>query len=248
MVIFFGDSCRHHQTIFLEQVVIRNFSNVMEVKMKPFVPSLVSRISTKKRVGVLISGSGTNLQALTDSTQTSNIGAEIVLVMSNKDKVEGLKRAERANIPTKVIDHRNFPNREDFDKALLNELVGARVEIVCLAGFMRILTGEFTSKWKGKLINVHPALLPLCKGTHAQKQVVEAGVTVSGCTVHFVDETVDGGLIIVQEAVPVYVDGTEEMLTEKIKVAEHKAFPRALELVATDKIKIGPNDRLVWTV
>jgi phosphoribosylamine--glycine ligase/phosphoribosylglycinamide formyltransferase/phosphoribosylformylglycinamidine cyclo-ligase len=119
MLIFFGDSCRHHETIFLEQVVIKNFSNVMEVKMKPFVLSLVSRISTKKRVGVLISGSGTNLQALIDSTQTSNIGAEIVLVMSNKDNVEGLKRAKRANIPTKVISHKNFANRGDFDKALL---------------------------------------------------------------------------------------------------------------------------------
>ncbi|XP_063917756.1 trifunctional purine biosynthetic protein adenosine-3 [Zophobas morio] len=229
-----------------EQVIVKNFSKVLEAKMKPFVPSLVSKITTKKRVGVLISGSGTNLQALIDGTQTSDTGAEIVLVISNKDNVEGLNRAVRANIPTKIIRHKDYPNREDFDQALHNELVRSGVEIVCLAGFMRILTGQFTSKWKGKLINIHPALLPLFKGTHAQKQALDAGVRVSGCTVHFVEEAVDGGHIITQETVPIELNDTEETLTERIKQAEHKAFPRALEWVAKEKVKIGDDNKLVW--
>ncbi|XP_044253731.1 trifunctional purine biosynthetic protein adenosine-3 [Tribolium madens] len=229
-----------------DQVIVKNFSKVMEIGMKPFVPILVSKIANKMRIGVLISGSGTNLQALIDGTQTADLGAEIVLVISNKDNVEGLRRAERANIPTKVISHKAYPNREDFDRALHNELVYAGVELICLAGFMRILTGEFTAKWKGKLINIHPALLPLFKGTHAQKQALEAGVRISGCTVHFVEEAVDGGHIITQEAVPIELDDTEETLTERIKTAEHKAFPRALEWVAKGKVRIGEDNKLVW--
>lgn len=235
-----------HNTFFLEQVIVKNFSKTMEFRMKPFVPSLINQISSKKRVGVLISGSGTNLQALIDGTQTADLGAEIVLVISNKDNVEGLKRAERAGIPTKVISHKAYPNRVDFDNALHNELIYAGVEIICLAGFMRILTGEFTTKWHGKLINIHPALLPLFKGTHAQKQALEAGVRISGCTVHFVDATVDGGHIITQEAVPIELDDTEESLVERIKTAEHKAFPRALEWVAKGKVRIGDDNKLVW--
>ncbi|RZC33297.1 trifunctional purine biosynthetic protein adenosine-3 [Asbolus verrucosus] len=229
-----------------EQVIVTNFAKVMEISMKQYVPSVISQIADKKQVGVLISGSGTNLQALIDSTQNANIGAEIVLVISNKDNVEGLRRAERAGIATKVISHKNYPNREEFDNVLHNELISAGVEIVCLAGFMRILTGEFTSKWKGKLINIHPALLPLFKGTHAQKQALEAGVRVSGCTVHFVEEAVDGGHIITQEAVPIELNDTEETLTERIKTAEHKAYPRALEWVAKGKVRIGEDNKLVW--
>lgn len=158
--------------------------------MRKYIPVVIQRISApKKRVGVLISGTGSNLQALIDATldPSRHMGAEIVLVLSNKPNVQGLKRAERAGIATKVLSHKNYGSREEFDRAMHDELIAAKVEIVCLAGFMRILSGEFVSKWKGRLLNVHPALLPLFKGTHAQRQALEAGVRVSGCTVHFVE-------------------------------------------------------------
>ncbi|CAH0563331.1 unnamed protein product [Brassicogethes aeneus] len=233
-----------------EQVVVRNFTEVMEVSMRKYVPHVVSKCAVaKKRVGVLISGSGTNLQALIDATldPLSQMGCEIVLVLSNKPNAQGLERAERVNIPTKVLSHKDYSSREDFDKAIHNELIAASVDIVCLAGFMRILSGEFTRKWKGKLINVHPALLPLFKGTHAQKQALEAGVRVSGCSVHFVEEDVDAGAIITQETVPIEVNDTEDILIERIKTAEHKAFPRALKLLATEKVKLGDNNKIIWS-
>ncbi|KAL3273731.1 hypothetical protein HHI36_015160 [Cryptolaemus montrouzieri] len=232
------------------QVVVENFSEVMEAAMKPYVQKLVEKHSVaKKRVGVLISGSGTNLQALIDATTdpSQNIGAEIVLVISNKDNVEGIRRAERVGIRTRVISHKTYPTREEYDKKLDEELRSADVDIICLAGFMRILSAAFTTKWKGKLINVHPALLPSFKGMHAQRQAIEARVKISGCSVHFVEADVDAGAIIVQEAVPVDVNDTEESLTEKIKLAEHKAFPRALHLVATDKVKLGDDNKLIWS-
>ncbi|XP_044758576.1 trifunctional purine biosynthetic protein adenosine-3 [Coccinella septempunctata] len=234
-----------------KQVIVENFAEVMEKDMRLFVPDLIQRqIVNKKRVGVLISGSGTNLQALIDATSdtSQNIGAEIVLVISNKDNVEGLKRASRAGIQTKVISHKNHASREDYDRKLDEELKLAGVELVCLAGFMRILSAEFTNKWRGRLINIHPALLPSFRGTHAQRQAIEAKVKISGCTAHFVDADVDTGAIIAQEAVPVEVDDTEESLTEKIKVAEHKVFPRALQLVATGKVRLGDDNKVVWLV
>ncbi|KAK9888335.1 hypothetical protein WA026_000591 [Henosepilachna vigintioctopunctata] len=234
-----------------EQVIVDNFSEVMELGMRPFIPQVVEKYSmSKKRVGVLISGSGTNLQALIDATfdTSRNIGAEIVLVISNKKNVEGLKRAERANIPTMVISHGSYGSREEYDRRLDAELQSFQVDIVCLAGFMRILSAEFTKKWSGKLINIHPALLPSFKGTHAQRQALEAGVKVTGCTAHFVEADVDAGAIIAQESVPVDVGETEETLTEKIKVAEHKIFPYALQLVATEKVKIGTDNKLIWSL
>lgn len=145
-----------------------------------------------------------------------------------------------------MLNHKDFASREEFDRAMHNELIVAGVDIVCLAGFMRILSGEFTRKWKGKLINVHPALLPLFKGTHAQRQALEAGVRISGCTVHFVEEDVDAGAIITQEAVPVEINDTEEDLIERIKTAEHRAFPRALQLVATGKVYLDKENKLIW--
>nr|UXX33476.1 trifunctional purine biosynthetic protein adenosine-3-like protein [Holotrichia oblita] len=233
----------------MPSVIVQNFTETMELKMKKYVPYAVNINATPKiKVGVLISGTGTNLQALIDTTMnpTYHMGAEIVLVISNKPDVEGLRRAERAQIPTKVLKHKNYSSREEFDEAMHAELIKAGVEIVCLAGFMRILSGTFTQKWKGKLINVHPALLPSFKGTHAQKQALEAGVKISGCSVHFVEEDVDAGAIITQEAVPIHVDDTVEILTERIKTAEHRAYPRALQLLATGKVRLS-NDKLVWT-
>ncbi|XP_019761020.1 trifunctional purine biosynthetic protein adenosine-3 isoform X1 [Dendroctonus ponderosae] len=232
-----------------DQVVVKNFTNVLEQTMRPYVPELISKLSeSKKKVGVLISGSGTNLQALINATQdsTQHLGAEIVLVISNIPDVEGLKRAERAGIASKVLSHKDYRNRVDFDMALNKELTIAGVEIVCLAGFMRILSVDFCEKWRGRLINVHPALLPLFKGTHAQRQALEAGVRVSGCTVHFVEPDVDAGAIIVQETVPIEVYDTEESLIERIKTAEHKAFPKALKLLATGKVRLGSDKKIFW--
>ncbi|KAL1488872.1 hypothetical protein ABEB36_014667 [Hypothenemus hampei] len=232
-----------------DQVIVKNFGKVLEQSMRPYVPELVSRLSQpKKKIGVLISGSGTNLQALIDASQDplQHLGAEIVLVISNVPQVEGLKRAEKAGIRTLVLRHKDYEKRVDFDMAMDKELTLAGVEIICLAGFMRILSIEFCEKWRGRLINVHPALLPLFKGTHAQRQALEAGVRVTGCTVHFVEPDVDAGAIIVQETVPIEVYDTEETLVDRIKKAEHKAFPKALQLLATGKVRLGSDKKIFW--
>lgn len=199
----------------------------------------------KKRVGVLISGSGTNLQALIDATRDTNFGinGEIVLVISNKSDAFGLKRAETAKIPNITVSHLSFRSctkpRVEFDRRLTAELEKHQVDIVCLAGFMRILSEEFVRHWKGKLINIHPSLLPKYPGLHAQEQAFKDSPrdTVSGCTVHFVDEGVDTGAIIWQESVPILKQDTVEALTERIHKAEHYAFPHALRLLANDIIK-----------
>lgn len=135
-----------------------------------------------------MTGSGTNLQALIDSTTNpnKNSNAEIVLVISNKPNVKGLERAEKANIPTLVIKHTDYPSRVDFDMAVHKVLAEQNIDLVCLAGFMRVLSPEFVNLWNGKMINIHPALLPSFKGTHAHRQALEAGVRITGCTVHFV--------------------------------------------------------------
>lgn len=145
----------------------------------------------KKRVGVLISGSGTNLQALIDHANNPNIGsmAEIALVISNKAGVEGLRRAENAGIPTLVVSHKEYPTREAFDRVMTQALEKANIQIVCLAGFMRICSSEFVRHWRGRLINIHPSLLPSFKGSNAHELALAAGVRVTGCTVHFVEVT-----------------------------------------------------------
>lgn len=169
------------------RVVVKNFANALAPAMKPHMEKVSLR--AKRRVGVLISGSGTNLQAIINHVQDPTVGslAEIALVISNKDGVEGLKRAEKAGIPTKVVSHKDFKTREDFDMELLRLLQSADVEFVVLAGFMRILTSVFVNSFRGRLINIHPALLPSFKGTHAHKQALDAGVRVTGCSVHFVE-------------------------------------------------------------
>ncbi|XP_060054628.1 trifunctional purine biosynthetic protein adenosine-3 isoform X2 [Erinaceus europaeus] len=200
----------------------------------------------KARVAVLISGTGSNLQALIDSTREPNSSAHIVLVISNKAAVAGLDKAERAGIPTRVINHKSYKSREDFDTAVDQVLQEFSTDIVCLAGFMRILSGPFVKKWNGRMLNIHPSLLPAFKGSNAHEQALAAGVTVTGCTVHFVAEDVDAGQIILQEAVPVQRADTVATLSERVKLAEHKIFPTALELVASGTVQLGENGKICW--
>lgn len=231
------------------QVRVKNFVSVMERVMRPYVSSAM-RVHThnRKRVAVLISGDGSNLQSLIDATSdpTKATGAQIVLVISNKPGVHGLIRAQNADIPTKVIPHAAYKSRLEFDMAIHSELLAFGAEIVCLAGFMRILTGEFVRLWRGRLINIHPALLPLFKGTHAHRQALEAGVRITGCTAHFVEEDVDAGAILVQESVQIELGDTEETLQKRVKLTEHKVFPKALTLVATGKASLDESGKLVW--
>lgn len=204
--------------------------------------------SARKRtkVAVLISGTGTNLQALMEQVKKPSSSAEIVVVISNRPGVMGLKRASMAGIQTRVVDHKLYGSRAEFDGTIDKVLEEFGVELVCLAGFMRILTGPFVRKWSGKMLNIHPSLLPSFKGVNAQKQALQAGVRVTGCTVHFVAEEVDAGAIVVQEAVPILVTDTEESLSERIREAEHRAFPAALELVASGGLKLRDDGRIVW--
>ena len=160
------------------------------------------------KVGVLISGSGTNLQALIDDCACADAESEIVLVLSNRADAFGLTRAERAGLPQRVIDHREYDTRAAFEQALSQALEASGVELVCLAGFMRVLTTDFVERWRDRLINIHPSLLPAFKGLDTHARAIEAGVRIAGCTVHFVRPEVDNGPIIVQAAVPVLPDDT----------------------------------------
>uniref|UniRef100_A0A1A8MCU7 Trifunctional purine biosynthetic protein adenosine-3 n=5 Tax=Nothobranchius TaxID=28779 RepID=A0A1A8MCU7_9TELE len=200
----------------------------------------------RMRVGVLISGTGTNLQALMEQAKRPSSSAQIVVVISNRPGVLGLKKASLAGIQTRVVDHKLYGSRAEFDGTIDRVLEEFGVELVCLAGFMRILTGTFVRKWSGKLLNIHPSLLPSFKGVNAQKQALQAGVRVTGCTVHFVAEEVDAGAIIVQEAVPVMVGDTEESLSDRIREAEHRAFPAALELVSSGSVLLGDDGNICW--
>uniref|UniRef100_A0A8D0AXL4 Trifunctional purine biosynthetic protein adenosine-3 n=1 Tax=Sander lucioperca TaxID=283035 RepID=A0A8D0AXL4_SANLU len=189
---------------------------------------------------------GTNLQALIEQAKRPSSSAEIVVVISNRPGVQGLKRASLAGIQTRVVDHKLYGSRAEFDGTIDRVLEEFGVELVCLAGFMRILTGTFVKKWNGKLLNIHPSLLPSFKGVNAQKQALQAGVRVAGCTVHFVAEEVDAGAIVVQEAVPVLGSDTEESLSDRIREAEHRAFPAALELVASGAVRLGEDGHIMW--
>ncbi len=195
-------------------------------------------MSGRKRTAILISGRGTNLQALIDAAKDPAYPAEIALVLSNNADAAGLARAEKAGIATQTVSHRGHTTRESFDAKLHNALVAARIEIVCLAGFMRILSDEFVRRWQGRLINIHPSLLPAFKGMGVHARVLEAGVRISGCTVHFVIPELDSGAIIAQAAVPVFPEDSAETLAARTLEAEHKLYPLALELLAAGKVKL----------
>ena len=199
----------------------------------------------RKKVGVLVSGRGSNLQALLDACADPAFPAEIVLVISNIPGVFALERAEKAGVATKVIPHKGFPSREAFDAEMDKALRAAGVEIVCLAGFMRLLSADFTESWRGSMINIHPALLPSFKGLHTHQRAIEAGVKLHGCTVHLVTPDLDDGPILVQEAVPVLADDTEDSLAARVLEKEHKAFPLALRLLAEGKVVVDGNRALI---
>ena len=195
----------------------------------------------KRRVGVLISGRGSNLAALIEAARRPGYPAEIALVLSNRADAGGLSRARDAGIATAVVPHRDFSTREAFEAAMHERLVAAGCEIVCLAGFMRVLTASFVRLWTDRLINIHPSLLPAFPGLDVHRRALESGATIAGCTVHFVREGVDDGPIIVQAAVPVMPDDDEDALAARILTAEHQAYPRALALVAAGAFRIEGN-------
>jgi phosphoribosylglycinamide formyltransferase-1 len=192
----------------------------------------------KKRVAILISGRGSNMQALINACAEAGFPAEVKLVISNKAEAPGLEFAKKHNIKTDVISHKTFTDRADYDAELHRTLVTNQIEIVCLAGFMRLLSAEFTEVWRDKVINIHPSLLPAFKGVDTHKRALETGVKFSGCTVHYVRPAMDEGPIILQAACPVLPDDTEEKLAARVLELEHKAYPIALKLVASGAAKV----------
>ncbi len=189
-------------------------------------------MADKLRVAVLLSGRGSNLEALIRSCRERNSPAEIVLVIANNPEAGGLAIARDNRIATTVVDHRRFASREAFDAALDMRLRQDKVALVCLAGFMRLLTPGFVEDWRGRMLNIHPSLLPAFKGRHPQRQALEAGATLSGCTVHYVTPEMDAGPIVAQEQVPVLAGDDEASLSARILEAEHRLYPRALKAVA----------------
>jgi phosphoribosylglycinamide formyltransferase 1 len=193
---------------------------------------------SKKRVAVLISGRGSNMTALIEAAQAKDYPAEIVLVVSNRPDAAGLARAREAAIATAVVDHRPFgADREAFERALDDELRKRGIEIVCLAGFMRLLTSWFIGRWRGRILNIHPALLPEFKGLDTHRRALEAGVKRHGATVHFVVEETDAGPVISQQSVPVLQGDTEATLAARVLEIEHRIYPEALRLVAEGSLQ-----------
>ena len=190
----------------------------------------------RRPVAVLISGSGSNLQALLDASARSSY--EIVKVISNVPDAFGLTRAKRAGIGTAVLDHRDFPDRAGFDRAIGTELTSSGAELICLAGFMRILGKELVDAWPDRILNIHPALLPSFRGLHTHERALRAGVRVHGCTVHVVRPALDEGPIVVQGVVPVLEGDDADRLARRVIELEHQAYPLALELVASGKAHV----------
>jgi phosphoribosylglycinamide formyltransferase 1 len=200
------------------------------------------------RLGILVSGSGSNLQAILDACAGRRIPAEVAVVICNVREARALQRARDARVPAVVLPHQEHPTREDYDARLVAELRARGAELVCLAGFMRLVTPVLLSAFPQRVINIHPSLLPAFPGMHGVRQALRAGVRVSGCTVHFVDEATDNGPIVVQAAVPVLDGDTEESLAARILVQEHRIYPRAIQLMAEGRVQIdGRRVRIAGT-
>ena len=188
------------------------------------------------RVGVLISGRGSNLKSLLDACAAPGFPAAIVTVLANRPAAGGLDHARAAGVPAEVVDHRAYAGREAFEAALTGALEAAGVELVCLAGFMRVVTPGFVRHWQGRMINIHPSLLPLFPGLDTHARALAAGVKLHGCSVHFVSEEVDGGPIIGQAAVPVLPGDDPASLADRVLAAEHRLYPACLRLVAEGRV------------
>ncbi|XP_065205635.1 trifunctional purine biosynthetic protein adenosine-3-like [Planococcus citri] len=231
------------------QVQVRNFEKAILKVMNPLIPVLLSpKYTAYKRVAVMISGTGTNLKALIESTiNDPHSPAKIVYVISSRANVKGIDIAEENGIPYQVIQRNRQHSTEDNDRPIVQALQKEKIDIVCLAGYMHILSDWFVKQWSGKMINIHPSLLPSFKGLAAQKQALNAEVKFTGCTVHFVEAEVDSGGIIDQRVVPIYSNDTEEILVERIKEYEHQVFPYALKLLASGKIKLDSvTKKVIW--
>ena len=194
------------------------------------------------KVGVLISGRGSNLQALLDACADPTFPAEIALVISNVEGTQGLERAEAAGVATRLVNHKDFPDRESFDRKMDEALRAAGIELVCLAGFMRLLSTGFVESWQGRMINIHPSLLPAFKGLRTHAQALAAGVKEHGCTVHYVTPALDDGPAILQGTVPVLDGDTEESLAERVLKVEHRLYPEALRRIAEGRAPCAGSD------
>jgi len=186
-----------------------------------------------------VSGRGSNLQAIIDSIERKELNVRLSIVISSTKDAPALKRAEKHGIETVFIDPATYPNKKAYDKALIDKLEEIPIDLICLAGYMRILGKEFIQTFSGKIINIHPSLLPAFPGLNAQKQAVEYGVKFSGCTVHFVDAGVDSGPIILQTAVPVYDNDGEESLSKRILEQEHHLYPKAIKMIKENKFNVN---------
>jgi phosphoribosylglycinamide formyltransferase 1 len=195
-------------------------------------------MSGRTKLGVLVSGSGSNLQALLDACARPDFPAEVAVVVSNVPTAFAMERAKKAGVATVVLEHKAFGSRADFEKALVEKLVAAGVEWVCLAGFMRLLGVDFLGRFAGRVLNIHPSLLPAFPGLHAQRQALERAVKVAGCTVHFVDPGMDTGPIIAQAVVPVLPGDDEAALSARILKEEHRLYPLVVKLVATGAVRL----------
>lgn len=195
-------------------------------------------LSARRRVGVLISGRGSNMMALAEAARAAHYPAEIALVLSNRPNAAGLAWAREQGIATAALDHKAYATREAFEDAMQSTLDAARVELIACAGFMRLMTATFVGRWAGRMINIHPSLLPLYPGLHTHARAIADGVRIAGCTVHFVTSEMDAGPIIAQGAVPVIDGDTPDTLADRILAVEHRIYPHALALVASGSARL----------
>ncbi len=209
----------------------------------------------QKRVAVFVSGGGSNLQALIDECAKPDAPARIVLVLSNNADAFGLQRAAQVGIATAVVNHRDFPDRPSFEKAISNTLAAQDVDIICLAGFMRVLTPDFVEDWRDRMLNIHPSLLPDYKGLHTHERALADGRTEHGCTVHLVRPALDDGPLLIQATVPILPEDDPDRLAARVLVQEHRIYPAALRLLASGAVTVdgeqavinGRPGPLVWT-
>lgn len=191
----------------------------------------------EKRIVVMISGSGSNLQAIIDAIAGGHINGRIAAVLSNKAGVFGLERAEKAGIPQIVIDHKGFEDRESFDAAMIEAMDAYQPDLIVMAGFMRILSAKFIQHYQGRMLNIHPSLLPEYKGLNTHQRAIEAGDKQHGCTVHFVTEELDGGPLAIQAPIDILADDTADSLQQRVHSAEHKIYPLAVEWFCADRLQ-----------